>query len=69
MTKVAVIEDDLPTSNQLAGWIKAARPDVTVEQWFTRDDAEAGGGRARASATTWWCWTSSWATSAMPAWR
>ncbi len=41
MTKVAVIEDDLPTSNQLAGWIKAARPDVAIDQWFTRDDAEA----------------------------
>lgn len=41
MTKVAVIEDDLPTSNQLAGWIRAARPDVQVHQWFTRDDAEA----------------------------
>ena len=30
MTQVAVIEDDLPTSNQLAGWIKAARPDVAT---------------------------------------
>ncbi|HSI55551.1 MAG TPA: response regulator, partial [Ramlibacter sp.] len=41
MTLVAVIEDDLPTSNQLAGWIRAARPDVTVHQWFNRDEAEA----------------------------
>jgi len=41
MPRVAVIEDDLPTSNQLAGWIRAARPDVEVHQWFTRDDAEA----------------------------
>ena len=41
MTKVAVIEDDLPTSNQLAGWIKSARPDAHVDQWFNRDDAEA----------------------------
>ena len=41
MTKVAVIEDDLPTSNQLAGWIKAARPGISVDQWFNRDDAEA----------------------------
>jgi two-component system response regulator ChvI len=41
MPRVAVIEDDLPTSNQLAGWIRAARPDVEVRQWFTRDDAEA----------------------------
>ncbi len=41
MPRIAVIEDDLPTSNQLAGWIRAARPDVQVDQWFTRDDAEA----------------------------
>jgi DNA-binding response OmpR family regulator len=41
MTRVAVIEDDLPTSNQLAGWIRAARPDLTIDQWFNRDDAEA----------------------------
>ena len=41
MPRIAVIEDDLPTSNQLAGWIRAARPEVQVDQWFTRDDAEA----------------------------
>ncbi|MFT3735157.1 MAG: response regulator [Rhodocyclaceae bacterium] len=41
MTKVAVIEDDIPTSNQLRGWIEAARPGIIVEQWFTRDEAEA----------------------------
>jgi two-component system response regulator ChvI len=41
MTRVAIIEDDLPTSNQLAGWIRSARPDVAVDQWFTRDEAEA----------------------------
>ena len=41
MTKVAVIEDDIPTSNQLKAWILAARPDVVVDQWFNRDDAEA----------------------------
>ncbi len=47
MTKVAVIEDDLPTSNQLAGWIRAARPSIQVDQWFTRDDAEAALARER----------------------
>jgi DNA-binding response OmpR family regulator len=36
-----VIEDDLPTSNQLAGWIRAARPGIEIHQWFNRDDAEA----------------------------
>jgi DNA-binding response OmpR family regulator len=41
VTLVAVIEDDAPTSNQLAGWIRAARPGITVHQWFSRDDAEA----------------------------
>ncbi len=41
MPRVAVIEDDLPTSNQLAGWIRAARPGIEIDQWFTRDDAEA----------------------------
>ena len=41
MFQVAIIEDDPPTSNQLKGWILAARPGITVEQWFSRDDAEA----------------------------
>jgi len=41
MTRIAVIEDDLPTSNQLAGWIASARSGIVIDQWFTRDDAEA----------------------------
>jgi DNA-binding response OmpR family regulator len=41
MTKVAVIEDDKPTSEQLAGWIRGARPEIRVDQWFSRDEAEA----------------------------
>ncbi len=41
MFKIAVIEDDLPTSNQIRDWILAARPDVSVDQWFSRDEAEA----------------------------
>jgi DNA-binding response OmpR family regulator len=44
---VAVIEDDPPMSAQLRGWIEAARPDVKVEQWYTRDDAEAAIARQR----------------------
>ena len=47
MTKVAVIEDDLPTSNQLAGWIKVARPEAAIDQWFSRDEAEAALARER----------------------
>ncbi|MBL8347838.1 MAG: response regulator transcription factor, partial [Rubrivivax sp.] len=39
--RVAVIEDDGPTSNQLKGWILAARPALAVDQCFTRDEAEA----------------------------
>ena len=41
MPTVAVIEDDVPTSNQLRDWIAAARPGVRVHQWFDRDAAEA----------------------------
>ena len=41
MNKIAIIEDDTPTSNQLAGWIKAAKPGIEIDQWFNRDDAEA----------------------------
>ena len=41
MTKVAVIEDDAPTSNQLASWIRSAGPGIEIAQWFNRDDAEA----------------------------
>ena len=47
MPKVAVIEDDVPTSNQLRGWIEAARPGIEVHQWFNRDDAEAALARER----------------------
>jgi len=41
VVRVAVIEDDVPTSNQLRGWIEAARPRTVVDQWFNRDDAIA----------------------------
>jgi len=41
MLKVAVIEDDIPTSNQLKGWIESAKTGIQVDQWFSRDDAEA----------------------------
>jgi DNA-binding response OmpR family regulator len=49
-TTVAVIEDDVPTSNQLRGWIEAARPGIVVHQWFTRDEAEAALARERYDA-------------------
>ena len=41
MTKIAIIEDDLPMSQQLKAWIESARPGIEVHQWFNRDDAEA----------------------------
>lgn len=50
MPTVAVIEDDLPTSNQLRGWIEAARPGIVVHQWFDRDAAEAAIARERYDA-------------------
>jgi DNA-binding response OmpR family regulator len=39
MVRVAVIEDDVPTSNQIRGWIQSARAGIQVDQWYTRDDA------------------------------
>ncbi|NYE64224.1 DNA-binding response OmpR family regulator [Duganella sp. 1224] len=47
MAKVAVIEDDHPTSNQLRAWIESSRPGIVVDQWFSRDDAEAAIARER----------------------
>jgi two-component system, OmpR family, response regulator ChvI len=41
MPMIAVIEDDVPTSNQLKSWIESAAPGIRIDQWFTRDDAEA----------------------------
>ncbi|WBY00376.1 response regulator [Ramlibacter tataouinensis] len=41
MARIAVIEDDPPTSGQLAGWIRAAHPAAQIEQFFSRDEAEA----------------------------
>jgi DNA-binding response OmpR family regulator len=47
LTRVAVIEDDGPTSSQLKGWLEAARPGMQVDQWFNRDDAVAAIDRER----------------------
>ncbi|MDR1936146.1 MAG: response regulator [Candidatus Accumulibacter sp.] len=41
MYKVAIIEDDEPTSGQISEWVLSAAPDIEVARWFTRDDAEA----------------------------
>jgi DNA-binding response OmpR family regulator len=45
VTRVAVIEDDEPTSRQLRGWLERAKPGVQVDQWFNRDDAMTAIGR------------------------
>jgi DNA-binding response OmpR family regulator len=50
MTSVAVIEDDVPTSNQLRSWIESARPGIRVQQWFHRDEAEQALARERYDA-------------------
>lgn len=47
MPRIAVIEDDPTTSAQLAGWIRAARPELSVDQHFYRDAAEAALRRER----------------------
>jgi two-component system, OmpR family, response regulator ChvI len=47
MPRIAVIEDDPTTSEQLAGWIRAVRPELGVDQWFDRDAAEAALRRER----------------------
>lgn len=50
MPTVAIIEDDVPTSNQLKGWIEAARPGIVLHQWFDRDAAERALARERYDA-------------------
>ncbi len=40
MLKVALIEDDKPTSDQLRRWIDTSGIETQVSQWFTRDTAE-----------------------------
>ncbi len=47
MERIAVIEDDQPTSDLIASWIRTARPDLAVDQWLDRDSAEAALQRER----------------------
>jgi DNA-binding response OmpR family regulator len=39
--RIAVIEDDAPTSDQIKTWILAARPNLLVDQLTSRDAAES----------------------------
>lgn len=41
MARIALIESELSTSNQYREWIQKALPDAQVDQFFTRDKAEA----------------------------
>lgn len=41
MPKIAIIEDDKPTNDQLARWAGLAVPDAQIDQLFTRQEAEA----------------------------
>lgn len=41
MPRIAIIEDDRPTSNQLFQWATRAVPGAHIEQLFTRQEAEA----------------------------
>ena len=47
MTRIAVIEDDRPTSDQLVGWIRSTRPELQIDTWFDRDSAESALSRER----------------------
>ena len=47
MVRVALIEDDVPTSNQMKGWLESARDDIRVDQYFSRDDAATAVHRER----------------------
>ena len=40
MIKIAVIEDDRPTSNQLCEWVEKAVPGARIDKWFSRESAE-----------------------------
>lgn len=40
MLKIAVVEDDSPTSNQLRQWVEKAVPGAKVDQFASRDEAE-----------------------------
>ena len=39
--RIAVVEDDPPTRDQLVGWLRAARPDAHITTLGDRDGAEA----------------------------
>lgn len=39
--RIAVVEDDPPTRDQLVAWLREARPDARIESFGDRDSAEA----------------------------
>lgn len=40
MLKIAIIEDDRPTSSQLRQWVEKAVPGARIDQWFSRQQAD-----------------------------
>jgi two-component system, OmpR family, response regulator ChvI len=50
--RIAVVEDDPPTRDQLIGWLRAARPDAHIEAFGDRDRAEAALARERFDLVT-----------------
>jgi DNA-binding response OmpR family regulator len=47
MAKVPSSKTTCPPATSCKGWIESARPGITVDQWFNRDDAEAAIARER----------------------
>jgi two-component system response regulator ChvI len=50
--RIAVVEDDPPTSDQLVRWLRAAQPQAQIDTYFDRDSAEAGLQRERYDLVT-----------------
>ncbi|MFO0121005.1 MAG: response regulator, partial [Inhella sp.] len=50
--RIAVVEDDPPTSDQLVRWLRAAQPQAQIDTYFDRDGAEAGLQRERYDLVT-----------------
>ena len=50
--RIAVVEDDPPTRDQLVTWLRAARPDARIETFGDRDSAEAALARERYDLVT-----------------
>lgn len=50
--RIAVVEDDPPTRDQLVRWLRAAQPQAQIDTYADRDSAEAGLQRERYDLVT-----------------